>query len=169
MPRWWRPSSAGLILNTEDIKKAETPDEDVQIQKGVKGCITIDWGAKGQSAVLGIQEISPEHFQIPFAELFEHPKDDDIYESVGRASKLLGTRIVRADSSHPFLNRNLKEDYHYDVEEIKFVSYKSEGVGVMRFWFEKERIIIPDPKTIQDDQRKRNFSNRSFEIYPFII
>lgn len=136
----WRPSSAGLVLNSTDIDNCVVAQ--TQPMEGYPFRLGIDWGVRGQLGIVLIQ-ILPNIRVVIDAWAFTNPSDTKIYEFLKQLRTDWGVNQIYADSSHPFQNDHLKNECGFEVIEVVFSSEKELGVGGLRKLFEDTIIMIP--------------------------
>ncbi len=148
-----RPASAGCVISPEALEQAIVKSDEsvVGAKQGV--CYGgIDWGFAGMTAVV-VLGISGDAVHILHTEAFHRQGIDAIVERLKELRERFGLREVYADSSHPFENSRLRDEGFAvwgpssETLGVPFVSFKEEGVSILSYLFEKERIRIPDTHT----------------------
>lgn len=151
-----RPASAGCVIDPLSLDKAIVKDRELS-GKWVASFGGVDWGFAGMTAlvVLGWQD---ERVEVVHSEAFHRQGIDAIVERLKKLRDKYGVREIFADSSHPFENSRLRDEgfavWGKDSEDgsgtlgVPFVTFKEEGVSILAYLFEKERIKIPDSHTI---------------------
>jgi|GEM_PF-1662242 len=144
---WWevedmgmRPSGEGMVLPPEKIKQAFDHDF-VGIVPTAESWFGVDWGFKGMTAIESLQRVEDKVNLVESKEFTEITLPL-IVEYLREQSEILGTKVVYADSSHPFENNQLKNE-GFDVIEVVFGAYKETGAGWLRYLFERDRFQAP--------------------------
>ncbi|MBA7529775.1 hypothetical protein ES705_21974 [subsurface metagenome] len=146
-----RPSGAVNVINREDFKVAVVPE--VSFKKGAPGAFGVDWGFKGMAAVLATQMVA-EKLRVFDRMAFTRKGTEDIVTALKDWRKMYDINEVYGDSSHPFENDALRKA-DFTVHEVTFVSFKEAGAGAVKWFFEKEKIEIPEIFKDVIDQLKK--------------
>jgi len=102
----------------------------------------VDWGFKGWTCKLVVQEQEDRAIAVVAAEYFHQRPDKEIYAACAEDREAYGAWEVYADASHPFQNQNLRDD-GFAVEEVAFSQYKDLGVGWIRGLTERGQLGLP--------------------------
>lgn len=154
-----RPASAGLVIDAEAIERAVMkvgdvgvePDSPHSFERGEEGimCYGVDWGFAGMTAVVVLSIVGGE-VRVIHTESFERQGIEEIVRRMRELRERFGAREVFADSSHPFENSRLRDEGfavwgpNQGTLGVAFVSFKEEGVTMLRWLFEKGKMRIPE-------------------------
>ncbi|TET23617.1 MAG: hypothetical protein E3J71_01725 [Candidatus Stahlbacteria bacterium] len=160
-----RPASAGCVIDPQAIDRAVIKEGEVRddVCYGVcyGGCYGIDWGFAGMTAVV-VLGIKGDAVHVLHTEAFHRHGIDTIVQCLKELRDRFGLREVYADSSHPFENARLRDEGFAvwgrppaggasapssETLGVPFVSFKEEGVAILSYLFEKDRIRIPERHT----------------------
>ncbi|MBD3286124.1 hypothetical protein GF359_06395 [candidate division WOR-3 bacterium] len=155
-----RPSSSGCVITPEAIDRAIVKKEAIHevdfgrtVCYGCSGCYGgVDWGFAGMTAVV-VLGVEGDTVNVLYTEAFHRLGVDAIVERLKELRERFGLREVYADSSHPFENSRLRDEgfavwgTSSGTLGVPFVSFKEEGVAILSYLFEKDRIEIPEKHT----------------------
>ncbi|MBA7604845.1 hypothetical protein ES703_11973 [subsurface metagenome] len=160
-----RPASAGCVIDPQAIDRAVISDSDLIDWESAAGdgvcygcyggCYGIDWGFAGMTAVV-VLGLSGDNVYVLHTEAFHRQGVDAIVSRLKELRERFGLREVYADSSHPFENLRLRDEGFAvwgpsspssETLGVPFVSFKEEGVAILSYLFEKDRIRIPERHT----------------------
>lgn len=148
-----RPASAGLVIAPEAIERAIV-EEISPLSLALPAIFCgIDWGFAGMTAVV-VLGIAGDIVHVLHAEAFARQGIEEITTRLKMLRERHGFKEIYADSSHPFENSRLREEgfavYGSSPESlgVPFVSFKEEGVAILSWLFEKDRIRIPKSSSI---------------------
>jgi len=146
-----RPASAGLVIQPGDLERAVDLGERAFPEEFDYSWCCIDWGFAGMTAVV-ILGMAGERVFVRHTEMFTRHGIDVIVDTLKQLRDQLGFREVYADASHPFENDRLRDEGFAVWGERKkegpptlgvpFVKFKEEGVAILSYLFEKDRIGI---------------------------
>ncbi|MBN2378691.1 hypothetical protein JXM67_02680 [candidate division WOR-3 bacterium] len=145
-----RPASAGCVIAPEEIDRAVVKEEEIPVNHcEMLSFCGVDWGFAGMTAVVVLGLIE-DKVHVLHTEAFHRHGIDTIVERLKELRSRFGLREVFADSSHPFENSRLRDEGFAvwgptsETLGVPFVSFKEEGVAILSYLFEKDRIKIPE-------------------------
>lgn len=146
-----RPASAGLVIQPGDLERAVDLGERAFPEEFDYSWCCIDWGFAGMTAIV-IVGMAGERVFVRHTEMFTRHGIDVIVAKLKELRGTLGFREVYADASHPFENDRLRDEGFAVWGERKekgpstlgvpFVKFKEEGVAILSYLFEKNRIGV---------------------------
>jgi hypothetical protein len=147
-----RPSGRGLVLDPVSLSTCIIPNIKYNNRANLR--VGLDWGARGVSFLVLVQEFGDGKNEVVAAWHKEGPRDHDIIDQLKVWRNQYGHFRVFADQSHPFQNDNLRLDHDFDVIEVNFNKDKEAGVGVLRNYFEKRLLFVDSKFELLVDQLK---------------
>jgi len=141
-----RPSIVGGVLDSHSVDSAiaRAPKSVDRIDFSKYSYkIGIDWGARGQTAIL-VAQIDHNRDYILFKQkAFNNTTDTQIREWLDALRVETGITEVWADQSHPFQNDYLAR-IGFSVHPVNFHKFKEDAVGVIKYYFEANKLFIMD-------------------------
>lgn len=152
-----RPASAGLVIDPETIDRAVV--KEISPLSLASTFCGVDWGFAGMTAVV-VLGMSGDTVHVLHTEAFSRQGVEAIIQRLKELRERFGLREIFADSSHPFENSRLRDEGFAvwgpsspssepssGTLGVPFVSFKEEGVSILAWLFEKNRIRIPEHHT----------------------
>lgn len=146
-----RPSTAGLVLNPEDVDAAFYDDEKEKRFGWIPGAtsvIGIDWGYSTMTSVSELMGYRDQTVSLIDQKNYHQDPSAEIIADVVAIVKAHGTRLIYADSAGKFENVALQAALNEArlgcrVIEVVFSKEKEGMVGNLRAHFERRKFKAP--------------------------
>lgn len=138
----YKPSITGYVL---DINKIVTlcQDKEFHYKPSIKVMIGIDWGFSGETAIIPVALMDGVYYVMQPA-YFTNTSDTEIMNFCRNLAQSISKYdphpIFNCDSSHPFQNNRMRDEFNLSVREVNFSKEKEIGAGVLRYLVERDMI-----------------------------
>ena len=144
-----RPISAGPVYNPYHVQRSyrtvlpflDDPEKRKLFKDFDSKIVGIDWGFKGETAIVGPIHFNGRTLEIPKTIFVTGAGIEDIGSMLEQLKFEYGNFGIFCDSSHPF-NIDFLSIRGWDVEPVAFNKWKEYGIGNVSRWFAKRRIHI---------------------------
>lgn len=166
-----RPSSAGLVLNPEDVDASLfdlRTEKEYNYIKGATCVLGIDWGFSTMTSVIELMGHKDGVVVKLDNKNFHQIKSDDIIKYVVKKVREHGIRFIYADSAGKFENVALQSELDKQklgcrVIEVVFGTEKERMLGNFRAHFENKKFKLPTHIWHEKDEKDNTDTSRWIE------
>lgn len=149
-----RPSAAGMVNDPEDVDACVIADlsGDHKYVPGSDTAAGLDWGFQGMTA-WDVEMLHKDRVKVQLeSRTWTQVRSEKIIDQIVKDVIKYRISAIRADSSHPFENADLKArlsqelrdgDFRCSVVEVKFLTDKEKMLGNYRAHFQQRLNRIP--------------------------
>lgn len=139
-----RPSISGYVLPINKLPSLTTDKVFVPMTGDII-ILGLDWGYSSETAIVPIIKRVEKYFTME-PQYFSEVSDTDIMEwcktFINKWTQIDSNIIIKADSSHPFQNTRMRNEFGLNVREVNFSKEKEVVAGILRWVIEQDKIMF---------------------------
>jgi len=139
----YRPSIMGHVLPIDKLASL-SENREFKPKNNGKILVGLDWGYAGETAIIPVFKSFDNQYYILEPVYFSQTSDTAIMDWCSSFTKLMNhydpNIVFGCDSSHPFQNARMRDEFNLNVREVNFSKEKEVGAGVIRWLMEKDKL-----------------------------